>query len=124
MKENYGDLETLEVLGKESKNNLTVDQLLNPLLKNKDGESNIEVRKRMLEFLNNVLEKYSGEKIAIVSHGAAIKFLIQNWCEYDYNENAFLYNGKFIFSQDIETPSIIKIIFCEDKVLSIEKIVL
>ena len=44
-KENYGDLNSLKKLGDKSKNDYTTDQLIDENFKNKDGESNIEVRK-------------------------------------------------------------------------------
>ena len=54
-------------------------QLLDENLKNIDGESNIEVRKRMLSFFEDLLNKYSEKNIALVSHGAAIKYFLQNF---------------------------------------------
>ena len=47
--------------------------------KREDGESQEEVRKRMLEFLNEVLEQNSGKRVAVFSHGFAIMFLMLNW---------------------------------------------
>ncbi len=122
VKEDYGDLATLEILGKNLKNKFTVEQLLNPNLKNKEGESNLEVRKRMLDFLNKMLDQYQGKRIAVVSHGAAIKFLLQNWCIYNFNVDAFFYQNHFLCEQNLESPSVIKMIFDGDKMESIEKI--
>lgn len=55
--------------------------MLNENLKNMHGESRKEVNIRMLEGLNEILSEYKGKKVAIVSHGAAIKFLLMNWCD-------------------------------------------
>lgn len=58
----------------------------------------------------------------LVSHDGAIKFLLQNWCKYDYNINSFIYNGDVIWNAKLESPSIIKLTFENDKLLHIEKI--
>ncbi len=98
-----------------SKNDYTTDQLLDENLKNKDGESNLEVRKRMTESIMEILDKYQGKKIAVVSHGAAIKYFLQNFCEYDHENETLIYKGKTVCSKKIESPSFIKIIF-KDKI--------
>ena len=122
MSENFGDLSALEKLGKEMKNSYTVEQLLNPHLKNIGGESNEEVRKRMLEFCDEILSQSDNKRIAVVSHGAAIKFLLQNWCKYKYEEDAFYFNDKFVLSQKFEAPCLIKIIIDSNRLLLIEEI--
>ena len=118
---NCGDLETLKILGENKKNDYTTEQLLDENLKNLNGESNIEVRKRMLDFFKYVLGEHEGKKIAIVSHGAAIKFLLQNWCEYDYENNSFVYRNKKVCSANLESPSILKLTFENDDLVQIEK---
>ena len=76
-------------------------------LKNIDGENRIEVNKRMTTSLNKILKDNAGKKVVIVSHGAAIKFLLMNWC--DLNENCKLvYNNSII---EVESPSAIKLEF-------------
>ena len=64
----------------------TVEQLLDENLKNVDGESNIEVRKRMLSFFEDLIKKEHGKKFAVISHGAGIKYFLQNWCEYVFRD--------------------------------------
>lgn len=80
------------------KNNFTTEQLLDPTLKNIGGESNLEVRKRMLEFFEYIINEYEDKRIAVVSHGAAIKFLLQYFCEYDYKSECFLFGNKVVCS--------------------------
>lgn len=118
MKENYGDLEALKKLGEGKTRDYTTEQLLDENLKNKDGESNLEVRKRMLEILYEILEKHNGKRIVVVSHGAAIKFLLQNFCEYICDENIFKYNGETVCMAKLESPCIIKMIF-KDKIINV-----
>lgn len=95
----------------KSKNDYTTDQLLDERLKNKDGESNLEVRKRMTESVMEILDNYEGKKIAIVSHGAAIKFFLQNYCKYDKETENLIYNGKTVCCKKLESPCLIKIVY-------------
>lgn len=102
-----GNLETLRELGKDKKHIYTEEQLMDENLKNIDGENRIEVNKRMTTSLNKILKDNAGKKVVIVSHGAAIKFLLMNWC--DLNENCKLvYNNSII---EVESPSAIKLEF-------------
>ena len=89
-----GNLVTLKELGKGKKHSFTEEQLLDGNLKNIDGESRFEVYKRMKSFFDKILEENEGKKIAIVSHGAAIKFLLTDWCK--VNED-----GKLVYNNDI-----------------------
>lgn len=115
-----GDLATLKKLGKHSKNDYTTDQLLDETLKNKDGESNLEVRKRMTEAIDKLLEKHSGKRIAIVTHGAAIKFYLQNFCTYDAKSDTLLFNDKVACNKKLESPCLIKLIFNDKNIENIE----
>ena len=102
-----GNLETLRELGKDKKHTYTEEQLMDENLKNIDGENRIEVNKRMTTSLNKILKDNAGKKVVIVSHGAAIKFLLMNWC--DLNEKCKLvYNNSII---EVESPSAIKLEF-------------
>lgn len=104
----------------KSKNDYTTDQLIDENLKNIDGESNIEVRKRMTEAIMEILDKYQGKKIAVVSHGAAIKYFLQNFCEYDQENETLIYKGKTVCSKKLESPSMIKIVFDGNEIVSFE----
>lgn len=115
-------MSSLKEFGKGKKNTYTVEQLLNPQLKNTEGESNEEVRKRMFEFINNALKENLGKRIAMVSHGAAIKFLMQNWCEYVYEEDSFYFNDKFVCSQELGLPSLLKLVFDDRDLISLKNI--
>lgn len=120
MNENYGDLVTLRELGMKSKNDYTTDQLIDENLKNKDGESNLEVRKRMIEFIMEVLDNYEGKNIAIVSHGASIKYFLQNYCQYNQETESLLYNGKIVCPKKLESPCLIKILYRDKTIVSID----
>ena len=45
------------------------------------GESQADVRNRMYEALQEVVEANQGKRIAIFSHGYAITFLLLKWCK-------------------------------------------
>ena len=50
------------------------EQLAFPEFKTRDGESANDTNKRMNEFIDEILEKYKGKRIAVISHGGSIKF--------------------------------------------------
>lgn len=106
-----GDSKEAEELLKEVTKNYTVNQLINKKLKTTDGECNLEVRERMLECINEIIENNKGKNIVIVSHGAAIKFFLQNWCEYDVKTDKISLKKSFSFPQKIASPSILKLEF-------------
>ena len=117
-----GDLKALEELGKNKKNDYTTEQLLDENLKNKEGESAKEVRKRMLEVIKEMLEKHRGKKIAVVSHGAAIKYMLQEYCKYNHENKTICYNGKEVCSVKLEAPSVLKLEYEDGKLIAIEKV--
>lgn len=102
-----GNLNTLKNLEKDENIPYTIKQILYPKLKNIDGESMEEVRKRMTNFLNNMLNNNVGKRIVLVSHGAAIKFLLMNWCSLDKDKNIRYRDIKI----DIKSPSVLKLEF-------------
>jgi len=102
-----GDLEALKQLGKNRKYPYTEEQLLDENLKNNNGENRFEVNKRMTSSLNKILKEYEGKNIVIVSHGAAIKFLLMNWCKLN-DDLKLTYKNSII---DLKSPSLIKLEF-------------
>ena len=72
-------------MGKIKQNSFTVEQLLDAQLKNVGGESRIKVTDRMEKAFNCVLSENLEKNIAIVSYGAAIKFLLMKWCDLNIN---------------------------------------
>lgn len=108
-KENYGDLAELAELGKVKKNPYTIEQIIDRDLKCTNGESMNDTKNRFEEKINKIINNNLGKKIAIVSHGAAIKFYLMNWCELIGKD--IVYKGNII---KIESPSITKLIFDEN----------
>lgn len=113
-----GNLDSLSKLKDKFTHPFTTEQLLDEKLKNEDGENRFEVNNRMTSFINTLLNSNEGSRIAIVSHGAAIKFLLMNWCS--LNENfELVYQNKVL---NIDSPSVIKLEFNKDSLLNLSQL--
>lgn len=115
-------LGNMEDLAKFMKDKETRDpsreQLAFPNFKTRDGESAEDTNKRMNDFIVEILKKYNGKRIAVISHGGAIKFYLLNYCK--VNERLNLeYKGKEL---DITSPCLLKLTFKEDKLVNLERI--
>lgn len=118
MKEDCGDLEELNALEEKLDRPYTIEQILNPKLKCTNGESMEEVKARMDDSIKRIVNENLGKKVAIISHGAAIKFFLMNWCKLS---GAYLYyKGNCI---RVNSPGVIKIMIKGQEVTSIETIV-
>lgn len=103
-----GNLDKLIELGKDKKLTFTEEQLLDVNLKNVDGESLNEVNKRMKLFFNDILNENKSKRIAVVSHGMAIKSLLMDWCK--LNEDLeLIYDDRIVI--DVKSPSVLKLVF-------------
>ena len=86
--------------------------------KTRDGESAKDTNKRMNEFIAEILEKYEEKRIAIVSHGGAIKFYLLSYCK--VNERLNLeYRGKELA---ITSPCLLKMTFMNNELVNLEEI--
>ena len=115
-------LGNIEDLAKFMNNKETRDpsreQLAFPEFKTRDGESANDTNKRMNEFIGELLEKYKGKRIAVVSHGGAIKFYLLSYCS--VNEKLNLeYKVKEL---NITSPCLLKLIFKGNKLVELKKI--
>ena len=114
-----GNLEKLRILGRNKKYSYTIEQLLDENLKNTGGESRKEVTKRMEQAFNKILSDNIGKRVAIISHGAAIKFLLMKWCK--LNKCAEIeFRNKVII---LNTPGILKLIFENKKLIDILQVI-
>jgi len=94
------------------------EQLAFPEFKTRDGESAKDTNKRMNEFISEILEKHNGKRIAVVSHGGAIKFYLLSYCK--VNERLNLeYKGKEL---SITSPCLLKMTFRKNELLNLEQI--
>ena len=117
MKENFGNLNQLKKIGEIKKYPYTVEQIIDPFLKCDDGENMIEVKNRMKQAIQSIIKNNVGNKVVVVSHGAAIKFYLSDWCK--FKENKLFYDNKEI---KIESRSILKMIFNKENLENIEVI--
>lgn len=63
MKEKYGNIEKLEILGKNKANLYVTEQLLDKKLKNEGGENREEVSKRMEKAVKKIYSENIGKKL-------------------------------------------------------------
>lgn len=106
MKECYGDKEELKKLGEIKKYSYTIEQMLDNNLKCKNGENFLEVENRMNSSIEYIIKRNMGKKVAIVSHGAAIKYYLKKYC--DFYNNKLIYEGNEVV---ISSPCILKLEF-------------
>ncbi|MBR1884137.1 MAG: histidine phosphatase family protein [Clostridia bacterium] len=96
----------------------TTGQLLDEDLKDEGGESAKEVRERFTKAFNDILKANSGSRVVIVSHAAAIKYFLMNYCTLDSSYN-LIYNGKKLIGKKLDYPEFIKFVFNGSKVIDI-----
>lgn len=94
------------------------EQLAFPEFKTRDGESANETNKRMNEFISEILEKYEGKRIAVISHGGSIKFFLLSYCKVNRNLNLEYKKNEL----DISSPCLLKMIFRQNELLNLEQI--
>lgn len=114
-----GDLEDLArfMTDKETRD-LSREQLAFPEFKTRDGESANETNKRMNEFISEILEKYEGKRIAVISHGGSIKFLLLSYCKVNKNLNLEYKKNELC----INSPCLLKMTFRQNELLNLEQI--
>ncbi len=92
-----------------------------------NGESQAEVNDRMLEAFWDVVNNNRNKKIAIVSHGTSMTFLLMNWCKLlDVQGNLLRkleYNGKVLIDRIYKAPEVFKLTIDDNnQVLNIENL--
>jgi len=110
---------TLKFLAKFMNNKETRDpsreQLAFPEFKTRDGESANDTNKRMNEFFNEILEKYKGKRIAVISHGGTIKFYLLSFCKVnerlnlEYKENELAINSPCLLKMTFRKNELVKL---------------
>ena len=115
-----GNLKEIAVFMKDKKTrDPSQEQLLYPKFKTSDGESAEETNKRMTEFLSKCLKEYKEKRVAIISHGGSIKFLLLNWCTVN-NNMKLEYEGREL---NITSPCLLKLTFKEKQLVNLEQII-
>ena len=89
------------------------------------GESQKDVRKRMDEVINEILEKHKNKRIAVFTHAYAITFYLLKYCKLISiidEKFKYEYNGKIIFEKSINAPEVFKLTFDGKEIKNIELI--
>lgn len=118
----YGDFED-----NTDREEFWINQFVDEDLKNKNGESQKEVRERFADKINHILENSSNNEIAIVSHNAAILFYLLKYCDLISasvpKKLTIGYKGKVLIKESImKSPSIMKLLFDNNELVDIEYI--
>ena len=78
----------------ELPDNFERKQFLDENCKLNNGENQKEVRDRMYSVIMKILNEYHNKRIAIVSHGTAISYLLKKWCDVDIVDDKLRYSFK------------------------------
>ncbi len=115
-------LGNLKELGEFMKDKKTKDpsqeQLLDVKFKTSGGESAEDTRQRMTKFFDKILKEYEGKKIAVISHGGAIKFFLLNWCKVN-DDVKLVYENTVL---DITSPCLLKMTFRKNELVNLKQI--
>lgn len=89
-----------------------------------NGESQKEVRERMVSAIMNIIKENKDKKIAIVSHATALSYLLKKWCDIEPIEDRLKYsfNGKVLLDGYFDYCETFKLEFDEDKLINIQNI--
>ncbi len=84
-----------------------------------NGESQVEVRKRMHNVIMKILSNNKGKRIAVFSHATAITFLLKQWCSIEINNGKgnIKYNGNTIFNDSLNYCVTFKLSFDDNNSL-------
>ena len=74
------------------------------------GESLNEVRERVLNALNSILNKSSANNIAIIFHSTAMMAVLKTWCNVSYDSN-YYFNNEIFFDGKWNYCETFKLIF-------------
>ena len=94
------------------------EQLAFPEFKTRDGESAKDTNKRMNEFFDEILERYKGNRTAVISHGGAIKFYLLSFCKVNKRLNLEYEDNEL----PINSPCLLKMTFRGDKLANLKQI--
>lgn len=102
--------------------NFEMRQLFEEEFKMFRGESQKEVRTRMLDILNEILNLHHDKVIAVFTHSTALAFLLKEWCNIT-NEGIYEFNKQIIFNNNWNYCETFKLIFDDNNnIISIENI--
>lgn len=89
------------------------------------GESLGEVRARIEQVINEIIEQHKNKRIAVFTHGYAITSYILKYCKLLYVSEERLeieYKGKTLYNRRLNAPEVFKLTFNDKELNSIELI--
>ncbi len=93
--------------------------------KTEGGESQKDVRKRVEEVINEILNKHKDKRIAVFSHGYAITFFLLKYCklvDVEGRKLIFEFKNKIVLNKRINAPEVFKLTYDNKELLNIELI--
>lgn len=102
-----------------------IRQYMDENYKTDGGESQKDVRKRMDEVINEILEKHKNKRIAVFAHAYAITFYLLKYCKLIHVSEDRLeieYNGKTLYNRRLNAPEVFKLTFNNKEIKNIELI--
>lgn len=111
----------------ELPDNFERKQFLDENYKLNNGENQKEVKDRMYSVIMKILNKYPNKKIAIVSHGTAISYLLKKWCDTNIVDDKlrYIFKNEIIFDSCFNYCETFKLVFdAENKLIDIKNITL
>lgn len=116
------------IMGTEEKTEeFWLEQMLELDSKAIDGESQREVRDRMLSFVDDILKNDLGKNVVVVSHATAMTFLLMKWCDLENvvlegKKRKLVFNGKVVIDDSFNTPEVFELVFNDTNIESIKRI--
>ena len=100
-------------------------QFLDENYKTVGGESQLDVRKRFGEVIDEILENNKDKRVCIFTHGYAMIFYLLKYCdlgEVSQDKVCFSYKGKTILNRRISAPEVIKLTFKDKELVDMDLI--
>ena len=100
------------------------NQFLDEEYKIGNGESQKEVRERMYRIVMKIVNENKDKRIAIVSHGTAISYLLKKWCDIEIEDDKlkYIFNGKILLHNYFDYCETFKLEFDGNKLVDIQNI--
>ena len=109
----------------ELPDNFERKQFLDENYKLINGESQKEVRDRMYSVIVKILNEYPNKRIAIVTHGTAISYLLKKWCDVNIVDDKlrYIFKNEIVLEGYFDYCETFKLVFDDNKNLtSIENV--
>lgn len=109
----------------ELPDNFERKQFLDENYKLINGESQKEVRDRMYSVIVKILNEYPNKRIAIITHGTAISYLLKKWCDVNIVDDKlrYIFKNEIVLEGYFDYCETFKLVFDDNKnLMSIENV--